>query len=617
MTSSLFLDGKKYISAKEASSITGYSKDYIGQLARGKKIDSKRIGRVWYVLEEAILNYKNFLNQSGLSLETETKKIQLPELVRTYLQKPPSAGGKLILFVFSSLLMVGVFSVSGSKVSIPNLLKNVFSVPANFLPASVESITSPAISYDSLASAFKNYISPSSTINISDLATAYKNFIKTVATIQPPKSPLSGGLPNSASSSGRAPGGISDASLAAAIEKVINQPEIAAKLRGPQGPVGPQGASGLNGLNGSAGGPSSPIFIPVGQSQPNPSVNYTGGSTFNATNLSSGNFSTNNATVSGDLTVSGSSTFEAPINITGDSTLAGNLTVGGATTLNNTFSQTGANTFSTGTGAVSLNGPTSVTGTNTFTVGTGLNVTSAGALSGISTIGMSDQLTSTLATGAAPFIVASTTQVANLNAATAGTATNANNVATTATTTSASYYPLFVSSSDNGNQAPYLGTGLTFNPNTNTLTTTTFSGALTGHASSDLPLAGGTLTGNLLFSADNTLDIGANGATRPRTGYFGTSLIAPVGTFATSVTSPTVYGSAATANNLTLRSNSTDLTTGSVLFTDTKDSTTTTSGFSTPFPLLPGFPQPSSSSFPRCKRESRFSLSRLPEPYGV
>ncbi len=38
-----------------------------------------------------------------------------------------------------------------------------------------------------------------------------------------------------------------------------------------------------------------------------------------------------------------------------------------------------------------------------------------------------------------------------------------------------------------------------------------------------LPLAGGTMLGNLLFT-DNTLDIGANGATRPRTGYFGTDV---------------------------------------------------------------------------------------------
>ena len=41
-----------------------------------------------------------------------------------------------------------------------------------------------------------------------------------------------------------------------------------------------------------------------------------------------------------------------------------------------------------------------------------------------------------------------------------------------------------------------------------------------------LPLSGGTLTGNLLFT-DNLYDIGASGATRPRTGYFGTSLITP------------------------------------------------------------------------------------------
>lgn len=41
-----------------------------------------------------------------------------------------------------------------------------------------------------------------------------------------------------------------------------------------------------------------------------------------------------------------------------------------------------------------------------------------------------------------------------------------------------------------------------------------------------LNLTGGTLTGHLLFT-DNTYDIGANGATRPRTGYFGTSVVAP------------------------------------------------------------------------------------------
>ena len=42
-----------------------------------------------------------------------------------------------------------------------------------------------------------------------------------------------------------------------------------------------------------------------------------------------------------------------------------------------------------------------------------------------------------------------------------------------------------------------------------------------------LPLAGGTLTGALLWT-DNTYDIGASGATRPRTGFFGTSVVSPL-----------------------------------------------------------------------------------------
>lgn len=72
----------------------------------------------------------------------------------------------------------------------------------------------------------------------------------------------------------------------------------------------------------------------------------------------------------------------------------------------------------------------------------------------------------------------------------------------------------------------------------------TITASLTGAASLNLLLTGGTLTGNLLFSSDNTRDIGASGATRPRTGYFGTSLITPL------VTS-TDYGFASSRGKIT------------------------------------------------------------------
>lgn len=47
--------------------------------------------------------------------------------------------------------------------------------------------------------------------------------------------------------------------------------------------------------------------------------------------------------------------------------------------------------------------------------------------------------------------------------------------------------------------------------------------------------AGLTLTGALLFTADNTIDIGAAAATRPRSGFFGTSVVTPLLTISTTV----------------------------------------------------------------------------------
>src|SRR5882724_10087268 len=59
MSSVVYFENKKYISAKDAASLTSYTSDYIGQLCRNNHVDSKKIGRTWYVSEESILNYKN------------------------------------------------------------------------------------------------------------------------------------------------------------------------------------------------------------------------------------------------------------------------------------------------------------------------------------------------------------------------------------------------------------------------------------------------------------------------------------------------------------------------------------------------------------------------------
>jgi hypothetical protein len=80
-----------------------------------------------------------------------------------------------------------------------------------------------------------------------------------------------------------------------------------------------------------------------------------------------------------------------------------------------------------------------------------------------------------VATGTAPLTVTSTTQVANLNAATAGTATNATNVALTAGSGATNY--IHFSSAATGNQPTTTNTLLTYNYTNNTLTAGISGGA--------------------------------------------------------------------------------------------------------------------------------------------
>ncbi len=52
----LVIDGKKYISSKQAAEIMGYTQDYVGQLARSGKISAQRISGIWYVNESSVLS---------------------------------------------------------------------------------------------------------------------------------------------------------------------------------------------------------------------------------------------------------------------------------------------------------------------------------------------------------------------------------------------------------------------------------------------------------------------------------------------------------------------------------------------------------------------------------
>jgi hypothetical protein len=107
---------------------------------------------------------------------------------------------------------------------------------------------------------------------------------------------------------------------------------------------------------------------------------------------------------------------------TGATTLTGYVKGAGTTAL--TASSTIPNTDITGLGTMSTQNANSVAVTGGAINGTTVGATTA-STGAFTTVSASGVITSTVVTGTAPFTVASTTQVANLNAATAGTAGSA------------------------------------------------------------------------------------------------------------------------------------------------------------------------------------------------
>lgn len=54
----LTIGDKIYISSKRAAEITGYAKDYVGQLCREGRVEATLVGRSWYVLETSIRDHR-------------------------------------------------------------------------------------------------------------------------------------------------------------------------------------------------------------------------------------------------------------------------------------------------------------------------------------------------------------------------------------------------------------------------------------------------------------------------------------------------------------------------------------------------------------------------------
>lgn len=193
---------------------------------------------------------------------------------------------------------------------------------------------------------------------------------------------------------------------------------------------------------------------------------------------------------------------------------AGAQTIGGSKTFSAAI--TASNLSGTNTGDVTLVTVGSVPNANGASLsGQALTLQAAdgsnpGVLTaGTQTIGgaktFSSAITSTVSTGTAPFVIASTTRVSNLNVATSG---NADTVTTNANLTGP------ITSVGNATSiASQTGTGTTFAMSVSPVFTTPNIGTATGSASLNVLKAGDTMTGPLVMPAGSVSATSLNGGT--------------------------------------------------------------------------------------------------------
>lgn len=110
-----------------------------------------------------------------------------------------------------------------------------------------------------------------------------------------------------------------------------------------------------------------------------------------------------------------------------------------------------------------------------------------------------DVVTATTFSGALSGNATSATTATN-----ATSSTNATNVSTTNTNTNSSFFPTFVSTTTNGNQLERVTSGFSVNPSTDVVTATTFSGALSGNATSATTATNSTNSTNVGTTNTNT-----------------------------------------------------------------------------------------------------------------
>lgn len=165
----LILEDKTYISAKRVHELFGYTSDYVGQLCRAGKLDSKMVARSWFVTEKSVIDHLSLMKDAVKS-KKEKRRIarKLSQQMVTGVVSAPSAPTAPIVpapvaeivtispVIESSIPFIPIVEVVPQVISSPIITLNVSAIiePVVVQAQVTEEIASPILVEETIEQTF-------------------------------------------------------------------------------------------------------------------------------------------------------------------------------------------------------------------------------------------------------------------------------------------------------------------------------------------------------------------------------------------------------------------------------------------------------------------------------